>query len=1115
LLRVTTLHASSAAATAAYYAKYLTAAPGEVPGTWSGRQADRFGLAGRVEQDELEALLSGRDPVSGTGLGRELVDRYTANGRVVRAVAGFDATFSAPKSLSVWWALTGDRRLLDAHDAAVTAALAHLERFGATTRIRAHGARLHPDTEGLTMGVFRQTTSRADDPQIHTHAVISAKVQTVDGRWWALDARYLKRHQRMLGGLYQSVLRAELTHRFGIGWGPVRHGQADIAGIPHELLEVFSKRSAVIDVALAAKLDEFRARHGQEPSRWERAAMCREASADTRARKSGHGAADLTARWRGEAARLGWTRHTLETSIDQAAAAEPVVPRVVTVGEVVAAVAEQRSAWSRADVVQAICDLQQPASQLSGDGWAAAVEAAADRVVGELVDLDPPGGTVRRASDGRSVWIEPTAAHFSTNGVLAQEEAIVTWAMAAQADPPTPSATLHPDRLDAMQAAAAKAVAGEDRLVLVVGPAGVGKTRMLAAARHDLHRHGRVVAGLAPTAKAARTLQRDTLIATGTVAKLLHEWLRPDRGPRPDYQYPAGTTLVVDEAGLITTPDLHQLICLADLRRWRVVLVGDPHQLQGVGRSGMFAELCATGRVEPLERLHRFTQSWEAAASLQLRRGDPRALDAYAAHGRIVAGRLDTHLHRLATTWITYQRAGRTVALVASTNEHVDTINRAVQAARLAAGHLAAENAAQIAGGEHAHVGDVVATRRNDRRLVTTGGQPVRNRDTWTVTALHGDGSLSVSHQNGHGDITLPVDYVHEHVRLGYAATEHGWQSDTVHTAIALTTPATTRRGLYVAATRGRDENVICVVTDSDDPAEARDTLEAVLATDRADTPAITQRRTLAQQRPPARNQPAGSRPSGREPARSGSARSGPVPRGWLPDWVLPALIDTRRRLAAAQAAEARDAMRAQLVADAAAAERALNEITAATEPARDAYHDAKVRSDQARADYVDALRRHGVARWPFRRLVQAEVDRTQRFLQRADHHLGATRQATAADRDAYHTALSEHQTARSRLDACDPAVRPDPQQPTVEDYQTRVAALTTWVRWAHGHDISDDEAAEAIMEVISDRRFPNGTLGIHPQAPQRPPARHPEREPATIQPLPAITPDRGFGLEL
>ncbi len=169
------------------------------------------------------------------------------------------------------------------------------------------------------MATFRQTTSRADDPQIHTHAVISAKVQTADGRWLALDARYLKRHQRMLGGLYQSVLRAELTHRFGVEWRPIVNGQAEIAGVPDELLAVFSKRSGDIDVALAAKVDEFRHREGREPSRWERAAMTREASADTRSRKSGHGAADLATRWQTEAADVGWTVDRLDDDIEHAA----------------------------------------------------------------------------------------------------------------------------------------------------------------------------------------------------------------------------------------------------------------------------------------------------------------------------------------------------------------------------------------------------------------------------------------------------------------------------------------------------------------------------------------------------------------------------------------------------------------------------------------------------------------------------------------------------------------------------------------------------------------------------------------------------------------------------
>ena len=100
----------------------------------------------------------------------------------------------------------------------------------------------------------------------------------------------------------------------------------------------------------------------------------------------------------------------------------------------------------------------------------------------------------------------------------------------------------------------------------------------------------------------------------------------------------AGTTVVVDEAGMLSTPALHQLVSLAEANRWRLVLVGDHRQLQAVGRGGLFAELCANGRVDELERLHRFTHDWEAAASLQLRSGDPRALDAYEAHDRIIPG---------------------------------------------------------------------------------------------------------------------------------------------------------------------------------------------------------------------------------------------------------------------------------------------------------------------------------------------------------------------------------------------------------------------------------------------------------------------------------------------
>ena len=297
MIRVTTLYASTAAATAKYYTKYLTDAPGEIPGQWAGTQAALLGLNGVVSTEQLERLLSGHDPTTDATLGMPLVDRALADGKEIRAVAGFDATVSAPKSVSVLWGLTGDTGFAEAHDVAVRAVLSHFERFGSTTRIRSNGGRLHPDSHGLTVAGFRQTMSRADDPQLHTHLVISAKVQTEDGRWLALDARMLKRYQRTLGGIYQSVLRAELTARFGVVFGEIVKGQAEIAGVPPELLELFSKRTVQVDDALTIKVAAFYQREGRDPTMWEKAALTREAAADTIVRKTDRPVDELRQEW--------------------------------------------------------------------------------------------------------------------------------------------------------------------------------------------------------------------------------------------------------------------------------------------------------------------------------------------------------------------------------------------------------------------------------------------------------------------------------------------------------------------------------------------------------------------------------------------------------------------------------------------------------------------------------------------------------------------------------------------------------------------------------------------------------------------------------------------------
>lgn len=197
--------------------------PDEPPGRWWGSGCDAVGLEGEVEPGQLRRILDARHPHIGQVLGRPFGDV---------SARGFDATFSAPKSVSVLWALSPDpwvrAEVLAAHDVAVRATLAWAEQHGALTRRGKDGVD-QVDTRGLVVALFRQHSSRTADPQLHTHAIIWSKVQDPTGRWLALDARWLKYQQRSIGWVYDAALRVELSARLGVAWEPVVRGQADMS----------------------------------------------------------------------------------------------------------------------------------------------------------------------------------------------------------------------------------------------------------------------------------------------------------------------------------------------------------------------------------------------------------------------------------------------------------------------------------------------------------------------------------------------------------------------------------------------------------------------------------------------------------------------------------------------------------------------------------------------------------------------------------------------------------------------------------------------------------------------------------------------------------------------
>ncbi len=291
---------------------------------------------------------------------------------------------------------------------------------------------------------------------------------------------------------------------------------------------------------------------------------------------------------------------------------------------------------------------------------------------------------------------------------------------------------------------------------------------------------------------------------------------RHRRGTSP---WPAGTTVILDEAAMTTTDDLAALVDLVRRNRWRLVAIGDPAQLSAVGRGGVFAHWCNTVPRAELLTPRRFHQAWEAHASLALRAGDPTAAEQYERHGRLRTIHPAMLVVDVARTHQRHATAGRTVAVTTNTAATAKAINCAIQDLR---NPRAAGAGAQLADGTTARVGDQIATRRNDPTLRTDEGVRVRNRHTWTVTAVADDGSLAVTHPD-RGTVELPPSYVGEHVELGWAVTGYGNQGDTVDVGIAVLEPGTNRNHAYVAMTRGHATNLAVIpdATGTTDPAAA------------------------------------------------------------------------------------------------------------------------------------------------------------------------------------------------------------------------------------------------------------------------------------------------------
>lgn len=771
-----------------------------------------------------------------------------------KAVAGYDLVFTPPKSVSIAWGL-GDEQLRrgieSAHEHAIQDVIRHLEKNVVMTRRGRNGVRQIETSSGVIGTKFRHWDSRAGDPNLHDHVVIANRVQGVDGQWSSIDGRMLYQYGVECSELYNARVQQYVTELTGLqfearslnGKQPVH----EIVGIDDEMVRAFSSRRGEISAALEQVTAKFVEEHGYAPSEKQLIQLAQQATLATRPAKDGvHSLEELHAEWVAQAhvlreqgvdlpvegalaEKLKAASETYEQQVLQAkrqqAYESPVQEHAAAI---VARLEESRSTWRRthvnAEVLRYARDLG-----LNEKQDAALLSSIREHLNAEMLPLHAQSQRLTprefMRADGVSQHQKINYELFTSERVLAAESAILD----AATQQVIPASSLDVFEMEAEKRRAELALQGyalpegqermarefatSDKLLVVgIGAAGAGKTSSTRLAVNAIEASGGRVVGMAPTAAAAAVMREEMGIEADTVDKILSDW----KNGAP-VSLRAGDVLLVDEAGMVSTPQFQQILQLAQERGALVRALGDYRQLSAVGSGGALRLVDREVGAAHLDELFRFKNPDEAAATLALREpplvGDDKPFDWYKDQGRVVAGESDVMVEQVFTAWRDDTTAGKQSIMIASTNETVGKLNDLAQAHAMERGHVRPEHGSvRLHNEARAHVGDVVVTRKNARRLTVNSGQDfVKNGDLWRVTQVHDNGAMTVQHLEHGGKVTLPAAYAAQSVELGYAATIHRAQGATVDTAHALVDSSTDRAGAYVALTRGREENRLYV----------------------------------------------------------------------------------------------------------------------------------------------------------------------------------------------------------------------------------------------------------------------------------------------------------------
>jgi conjugative relaxase-like TrwC/TraI family protein len=552
-----------------------------VRGEWQGRLASDLGLKGEVSADDFARMSEGKHPRTGEQLVEQrLPHEYkTADGKTVKTMghrAGWDATFSAPKSVSLTALVGGDERVREAHREAVRVAVDKMETY---VQARMGGNRAPENTHNWAVAKFEHDTSRPVDgyaaPQLHTHAVFFNMTETSDGEFRAIQSKELYRSQQYGTAVYRSELAwrvNELGYQLEVG----KNGAPEIKGYSREYLEANSPRSQQIQEHLkeAGLSGAGPAQIAAHRTREEKLPLDRnDVRAQHRAVAEAHGDQPSRvvreARERGPAQTQDPARHAhaaVTYARDKCFEREAVV--------------DQRELMKEA--------LKHASGKAPSEHVSRAFEERVKR--GDLTSVarDQPGSASKQYTTPATIANERRNIEHMREG---QDRCrpLVSDKIASEA--------ARSERLNqSQQRVVRETLSNRDRIFAVQGVAGSGKTTTLREIRIAAQRDGYQVRGLAPTSRAASQLEEAGVSST-TLQRQLAQPTSESRGQ--------GHLYMVDESSLVSTRQTGEFLDRLGPND-RVIMIGDTRQHQAVDAGRPFEQLQDAGmRMAKLDEIVR------------------------------------------------------------------------------------------------------------------------------------------------------------------------------------------------------------------------------------------------------------------------------------------------------------------------------------------------------------------------------------------------------------------------------------------------------------------------------------------------------------------------------